>query len=214
MSEALISQLQKDKDDLKSENHKYRSRLREFKKQVEEQESELGKLRAQIKPKDGTVILEGDDAKRWDAFKALNKTPEQITAALEEGEKAKGKLAELDWSASARKAAEAAGFEADAFLAFPGVKDLSFEVKRETVDGKETDRAYVKAGNETKPLDMTFVETREDWKALKGALGKAETQPTPTGQRWTTERVEGRKSGKATEEDIRKATEATVNYQI
>lgn len=33
-------------------------------------------------PKEGAVVLEGDDAKRWDAFQALGKTPEELAAGV------------------------------------------------------------------------------------------------------------------------------------
>lgn len=36
-------------------------------------------LRGKV-PKDGAVVLEGDDVKRWEAFQALQKTPEELAA--------------------------------------------------------------------------------------------------------------------------------------
>lgn len=40
---------------------------------------ERRELRGKV-PKDGAVVLEGDDAKRWEAFQALQKSPEELAA--------------------------------------------------------------------------------------------------------------------------------------
>lgn len=187
---------------------KHRDRIREL-------DTENKTLREKA-PADGTVVLDAEAAKRWQAYEALGKKPEEIKTALDEGEKAVGKLADLQWSDQARRAAEIAGFEnPEAFLALPSVRDLTIEIKTEKVDGQDVERAYVKQGSETKLLDMTYVDSRTDWKALKGALGAiGASDRAAGGPEYRRDRPESRPGTKPTDEVFRKATESTVHYVI
>src|SRR5690348_11093557 len=79
------------------------------------------------KPADGSVVLSSEEATRWKAYEALGKKPEEITAALTKGEEAVTKLALIDKKENARNAAALAFDNPDAFLAFPGALDLTYE---------------------------------------------------------------------------------------
>jgi hypothetical protein len=66
--------------ELFDENHELRKRNRELKAKV---------------PADGTVILSAEDAKAWEAYRALGK-PEEIGQKLKDGDEAKTKLSGLE----------------------------------------------------------------------------------------------------------------------
>lgn len=153
--------------ELEGDNKKYRDRLKEVEA---------------AQPGEGAVVLTGDDAKRWEAVKAMGKTPEEITAELEKGTQAAAELAKREKRDNARKAAEAAGLNPDAYMALPGALDGTHEVRTETVDGKPVTRAYVKdAEGKEHPLSADYVKGREDWKYLAAAVEAkpAEQQSRP-----------------------------------
>jgi hypothetical protein len=197
-----------------ADNAKYRGRIRELKAKLQEAEDKL----KTATPAEGAVVLTGDDAKRWTAFQALQKTPEEIAAALEAGETARGQLATYEWEGAARKAAQLAGLNPDALLVAPGVRDLSFEVQKVTEDGKEVERAFVREGKDAapKPLGKEYVEGRDQWKPLAPALlaGEAPQQPSPRGIQMTPERHERTRDRAPTQEEFRRATEQTADYTL
>jgi hypothetical protein len=197
-----------------ADNAKYRARIKALRTALEDAEQ---KLKAAT-PAEGAVVLSGDDAKRWTAFQALGKTPEELTAALQAGEAATGQLATYEWEGVARKAAQLAGLNADALLVAPGVRDLSFVVKKVTEDGKEVERAYVREGKDAaeKPLGKEYVEGRDQWKPLAPALlatEAAQSQPT-RGIQMTPERHERQRAQAPTTDEFRQATERTADYNV
>jgi hypothetical protein len=62
-----LSEKLKKNTELEADNKKLRDERTELRKKV---------------PGEGAVVLQGDDAKRWDAFQALGKTPEELAAGL------------------------------------------------------------------------------------------------------------------------------------
>lgn len=189
-----------------------RERIRELEGKLTEAEK--------VKPADGAVVLSKEEAARWTAYEAIGRKPEELATALKKGEEAVTILATQTKRDGALAAAKAAAFEnPEALLAFPGALDLEYEVRTEKVDGEEVKKAFVKVGGETKTLDLAFIEGREDWRALKGALGATDESEkrgaASGGPTYTPDRVERGAKGKGPkEEDIIKSTTSTVDYAI
>ncbi len=129
--------------DLETDNKKQRDELRE-------RDEKLKSL-----PPEGAVVLVGDEAKAYPAVKELVTLgkPEEIKAKLENGEKAVGRVAELERQQAVQSAAAAAGYKASVLEKLPGSDKLRFEVKEETVkdaQGKDTkvNVAYVTSSEE------------------------------------------------------------------
>lgn len=165
--------------ELEGDNKKYRDEIKD--------------LKAKPGVQDDAVVLTGDEAKRWDAVKALGKTPEEIAAELEKGTQAAARLADMERRQNARKAAEAAGLNPDAYIALPGALGLSYEVRTEKVDGKDVSRAYVK-GEDGKDaaLSTDYVKARPEWAPLAAAVEvKAATEARTGGYTYAPDKREG-----------------------
>lgn len=200
---------------LTRDNFKYRERIKALERELEAAKSAA--------PSEGATVLSGDDAKEWEAFKALGKKASEVSASLTKGEEATAKLAGMEWEQGARKAAQAAGItNADAFLLLPGVRDLTFETRTEKEDGKDVERVLYKGKDgEAKTLTRDAIESRADWKPLAAALFTEESADrsteTSTAQGIPFSRQRSERRGgdtKKTDEDHRKAVAGTVSYKL
>ncbi len=143
------------------------------------------------KPKAGEVRLTGDDAKAWEAYKALGKKPDELTVIITEH----GTLKTVN-EATARKtvtqtAAQAVGYNPDALTDLVETKGLKLILKKETVDGQEQEMPFVQQeGKDPVPL-KTFAESnlslylpaltaaQQQQVGATGATGDARRTPYP-----------------------------------
>lgn len=157
-------------NDLERDNYKDREKLRD-------RDARIKELEAKQVP-DGALVLTGDDASRYQAFTALGKTPDEVTAALTQADAAITERDQLKRSMTIRQVAEASGYK-PAVLERLGA-DLTYAVKdvTETVGGKQTTvkRAFVVTdGKETPLSDYAAAE----WADFLPALGVTEPAPAP-----------------------------------
>ena len=115
--------------------------LREERRQLREQLAQLqGKL-----PADGAVVLAGDDATAWEAYRALGKLDE-LQAALSERETTKSELTTLKRDLELRDVAQIANYKIAVLKQLAG--DAQFAIKE--ADGKKS--IVVKDGEKETPL--------------------------------------------------------------
>lgn len=137
-------------------------------------------------PGDGAVVLKGDDAKKWEKYRALGE-PAEVKASLDSGRDAISKLERNDKVAAYEKAAEVAGYKPSVFAALAERDGLTVEVVpgkqgEKGKDGKPVQVAVVKGeGDSTTPIDEYVDQHWSDFKpALGGAAEKAKaTEATP-----------------------------------
>ena len=96
--------------------------------------AERDEARAKL-PKDGSLILTGDDAARWGELSKLGKSDE-IQAQLEAGKAAASEVSAFRREKLYHQAATAMGFDADVLAGLPGVADLVIEIKDGQRNGK------------------------------------------------------------------------------
>jgi hypothetical protein len=167
-------------NDLERDNRKFRERLREYRAlgTAEEIKAKLEKV-----PADGTVAVSADDAKALKAYQELGK-PEELKTKIELGVKATMDLAERDRRESALAACRAAGINPEALLKLPGADKLKFEVKKEKVDGKDVDVAYVTdtavQGAAPKKLTEHVEATWPEFQSALQAEADSDQQPRRT----------------------------------
>lgn len=164
--------------ELLKDNRKQRDEIRELSDEVDD----LKPYKAAFgeAPIDGAVVLTKDQAAAWAKYQELGK-PEDLKTAVEERDGLRKKVSEADHRASSDAAAEAAGYKAEVLAKLPGASEATFEVRTETVEGKEAKVAYVTpAGDDGKAVKLTDY-TKEHWKEFLPALTKVESEsPTPT----------------------------------
>jgi hypothetical protein len=113
---------------------------------IDDLERELTRLRplAEKVPKEGSVVLAGDDAKAWEAYKALGK-PDDVKKKLEKLPELETKVADVDNAEQMAKAAEPLGWNPKPLAKLAKDHKLTFvEVKDEVVNGKTVKVPYVK----------------------------------------------------------------------
>lgn len=152
---------------LYEDNYDYRRVNRDLKT---ENESLRGKV-----PAEGTVILNDDEAHRWQAYQALDLTPDAITARLKEGDEAKTQRDGLVKDQSLRDVAATAGYDFDVLKDKGGA--LDYEIREVAADGKQTKQAFVKDGATTVALHEY---AQQHWPKYLPALTQ-NSQPRPTG---------------------------------
>lgn len=125
---------------LEEDNHKQREEIRDLKTKV------VG---------DGMVAVPKDKADALERYEALGK-PEDLEAAVKERETLRADLATRDRRDAIRTAVKAMGWPEDVVATLEDLRSLdgaTFEVKTETVDGKEVQVPYVAlAGQEPQKL--------------------------------------------------------------
>lgn len=104
--------------------------------------TQLAQVQSKL-PKDGAVVLAGDDAEAWKAYKALGK-PDVIKATVEEHGTLKTQVAQrarLDLYSEIGKAHD---WNAAAVADVPGIADLDLILKDGTKNGKPAKVAHIK----------------------------------------------------------------------
>lgn len=119
----------------------------------------LSEIKAKV-PAEGSVVLAGDDAKAWEAFKGLGR-PDEVKTQLEAAKTATAELAKVERSRLAARAAKTVGYDPDVLEdLLPKFGDGAvLEVKSEQKEGKAADVAYVKDASGSTELSK-FVEEK------------------------------------------------------
>lgn len=155
---------------LETDNYKQRDEIRDLKRDNQDLKTKV--------PADGALVLTGDDASQYQALKALNLKPDEITKQLTDAKEAVTQRDALQRRDTIRQVADVSGYKAsvlERLLAdgdLPVVKDV-----QETVQGKPTTvkRAFVvKDGKDVALAD----HAKTEWSDFLPALGAtAESAP-------------------------------------
>jgi hypothetical protein len=161
---------------LYTENKAYRDEIRDLKAKV---------------PAEGAIILTGDDAVHWAAYKTLGK-PEEIKQGLDEKTQLQGKLQGLERDSILRNVAETAGYKPTVLMNLDHMaksqgKMLAYEVREVTQDGKPVKVAYVKDGDKELPISDYATAT---WGDFLPALTNGQSAQQ-SGTRFLTQHVGG-----------------------
>ena len=105
-------------------------------------------------PPQGAVVLTGDDAQAWEAYRALG-APKDVETRLKDGQAHGEELTRLKRSETLRAVADAARFKPQVLMALDAqAGGLEYEVKDETQNGQTVKVAYVKDGQGQTPLSQ------------------------------------------------------------
>ncbi|WP_422929029.1 hypothetical protein [Singulisphaera sp. PoT] len=134
------------------------------------------KLKGNTVP-EGAKVLQGDDAKAWDAYVALG-LPDALKTSLEDGTKALNELGGLRKAELHRTVAESLGFKEAVLTTLIEKDQLQLEVKEETDKGKTVKVAYAKGVDPKAPEALTKLSdyAQSKWSDFLPSL-KAETSP-------------------------------------
>lgn len=155
--------------ELFDDNYRERSRNRELAQQLEA-------LRAQV-PGDGAVVLSAEDAAAWQAYRQFGDAA-TVQAAMAQRDQLQGELTQLRRNETLRTVAGAVGYkptvlaELDAIARAKG-KDLAFEVREVTQDGRAVAVPYVKDGDTELPLTDYAAQQWADFLPALSAAGTA-----------------------------------------
>lgn len=141
---------------LMSENRDYRARIRELERAA---------------PPEGATVLSGDDARAWEAYRALG-APEAVQGIVAERDRLAGEVAAAARREALREAAAVAGYRA------PVLERLAGEVEIAVEGEGENRRAVVRREGQA-PVPLTDYAAQE-WSDFLPALTVA---PTPPGAR-------------------------------
>lgn len=141
---------------LARENYKYRSNIRELKERV---------------APDGSVILEGDEAKAYEAFTALEKSPEQMKEALERLPTLESDLSTLRQEQVVGMAANSLSYKASVLSDLITSKGLEVEMREVEVEGEKKPVAHVRAkGDEKAKWEPLGEHAERNWEDYLPAL--------------------------------------------
>jgi hypothetical protein len=142
-------------------------------------EQERDDLQSRVAP-EGAIILTGNDATEYRAYKELNRTPADIKKDLERVGTLETEASERRKDDAVRSAAEKAGYKFKVLNRLG--RDLEYVIREETEgegnDAKKVDRVYVKQGDKEVRLD-TYAKT--EWEDMLPAL-VASTQDDAGGE--------------------------------
>jgi hypothetical protein len=129
-------------ESLHHENFQARQRARELEARVQD-------LQGQV-PGEGAVVLTGDDAAAWAAYRELG-APDTLQTAVTERDELQGRLQGLEREAQIRAVAEAAGFKPSVLAKLEATaraegRELAFEVRDVEQDGAIVKTPYVTDG--------------------------------------------------------------------
>lgn len=147
---------------LLGENFKEREKVREL----------SGRL-----PREGALVLEGDDAKHWSTYRQLG-APGDIRKALEAGKQHEAEAGNFRRAEVVRSAAEVTGFKASVLATL--ARDLEIEIEETEEGGKAVREAVVKGEGGERVSLLKYAESR--WPDFLSSL-KMEAAPrvgTPT----------------------------------
>lgn len=159
------------------ENYQYRTRIRDL-------EAETTDLKGKL-PAEGAVVLSGDSAAQWEAYRALGK-PDEIKTTLAEGR-------QLKRDGLLRQAADAHGYKPAVLSRLAG--NLAIELGETEVDGQKKPVAYVVEGETRTQLDQ-YAQSK--WSDFMPSLQPAQSQGGGAGQSNGTTFVQQKSGGKAT----------------
>lgn len=153
--------------------------------------TQLAETRAKL-PKEGSVILAGDDVAAWEAFRALGK-PDEIKATIAEHGTLKTQIAQRARQDLYGEISKSHGWNPAALADVPGIDEMDLIVKDGTRNGKPAKIAHlretVKEGDKEivkeTPLDAHIQKTRPHlMPALTAgqAAGTSRTQGGPARQ--------------------------------
>ncbi len=152
---------------------KENAELREDRRDLKE---DLKDLTAKIPAKE-SIVLSADDKKAYEAFKALELTPEQITSKVKRAAEADA----LEARMSITQVAETMSWKPTVLEKLPGVDKLKFEIREETVDDEKLKVAYVIEGKDAKKLADYAKDTWSDFlPALVAAPKEEDVEVTVT----------------------------------
>ncbi len=149
---------------LYQENHSYREKLRQAEQQLRDLQGKL--------PGEGTVILDADKAKTWEAYLALG--------APDEVKKVRDEYNGLKREAHFRTIAEAHGFNPVVLAGLPGAADLTIELGEETLNGNTNKVAYVVQADGKKIALPDYA--KQTWGPFLPALQAAPAQQSGQGK--------------------------------
>lgn len=160
----------------------------EVQKKISELEKDNKESRDKVKnlteklPKDDQVVVAKEDAELLPKFKELGK-PDDLKAKIDEGEKAKTKLADVERKTSASQFAKVAGLAdeaVDTLIAIPALEGATLEVKKSKVKNDkgvevEQEVGYITLAGENQKA-LSFTEAQEQVPALKGLRTASPTE--------------------------------------
>lgn len=111
------------------------SELRDQLRDLEEENKDMARRLEGIPP--GAVILTGEDAKAWPAFKALNLTPEKVQEAVKQRDELQGQLSARDRDAAISEFAKKNGLNETVLADQVRLRNLHVEMKEVTVTDKD-----------------------------------------------------------------------------
>jgi hypothetical protein len=136
---------------LMNDNYTLRRKNGEYKTEVET-------LRGKAAP-EGAIVLSADDAKAWEAYKAIGK-PDDLTKAVTDRDAAQAELQKLRHEKTLTAAAEAHGYRAAALGKLPSLAGKAIEMREVEIEGAKVPRAFVKDGD--KETGLTEYITAHD----------------------------------------------------
>jgi hypothetical protein len=115
-------------------------------------------------PTDGSLVLNGDDAKAWNSIKELNLTPDEIKARLQSSTETEKELATLKRNELIRTVADTEGYKATV-LSDILPADAPVEVKDHEKDGEKKKRAFIKVKENGADRELLLSDYLESNKA-------------------------------------------------
>lgn len=184
------------------ELEKQAKKIAELEADNKAQRDEIRALKEQV-PKEGMVAVPKEKADALARYEALGK-PEELEAAVKERETLRAELAQRNRRDAIRQAVQAMGWPEDVVATLEDLRSLdgaTFEVRTETVDGKQVQVPYVTlAGDGQKPQKLAdFASSTPALRGLKTeaqqSSGKTESprfpvQPKDGGSPTPADRVE------------------------
>ena len=160
-------------------------------------------IKAKAMPDDG-IVLQGDDVKSWEAYRALG-APDVLKAATSEREQFRTELDGLKRARMIQSAAKVAGYS-DTVLAQLDklVTGLTYAVKTVEANGRKFDAAFVIVDGKETPIEQYAAS---NWGDFLPSL-QTKQQGTPFVQ----QRQGNQAPAPLTPEEIRKRKMASGNY--
>lgn len=195
-------------------------KIRDLEKDNRKQREEIREASEKLKglPKETEVVVPKEKAELLERYEKLGKV-EDLEKASGELETLRQKDAQRTREDAMRAAAQVYGYDFDVLKDLPGAAAGTFEVKKEKDGDREVEVAYFTPGEkDAKPVKLTE-HVDSAWGKFKPALEANADQDRRGGG--STERAFARQSGqermaggKKTEDDFRRAVEATADYQL
>lgn len=163
------------------ENYHYRQRIRQLETQTRD-------LQGQV-PGEGSVVLTGDEAQAWQAYRALG-TPDEVKQGLDQRADYAKRLADAERETVLRQVADQAGYKPSVLaqldrMAQAQGKALEFELREQEENGQTVQRSIVKDGETELPLSDY---ANQEWADFLPALTVQPSAPSapsvPTGVRY------------------------------